>query len=127
MNGNTPYAGSPGVVGAGQPSEPVELNPEQRRLLRQAVSNIVARTRSLLPEGYAIGSELIDGANGPQATVAVQPPIGHPVSAGLTPKPEDLDDGLDEDEREEVARGLAASAALQTMNAIGDDLTPTAR
>jgi hypothetical protein len=105
----------------------VELNPEERRLLREAVSNIVAQTRSLLPEGYAIGSELSDSAGGPQATVAVQPPIGHPVSAGLTPKPEDLDEGLDEAEREEVARGLAASAALQTMNAIGDDLTPTAR
>jgi hypothetical protein len=127
MNGNTPYAGSPGVVGAGQPSEPVELSPEQRRLLRQAVSNIVTRTRSLLPEGYAIGSELTDGANGPQARVAVQPPIGHPVSAGLTPDPDDLDGGLDEAEREEVARGLAASAALQTMNAVGDDIQPTAR
>lgn len=127
MNGNTPYAGSPGVVGAGQPSEPVELNPEQRRLLRQAVSNIVTRTRSLLPEGYAIGSELTDGANGPQARVAVQPPIGHPVSAGLTPDPDDLEGGLDEAEREEVARGLAASAALQTMNAVGDDIQPTAR
>lgn len=127
MNGNTPYAGSPGVVGAGQPSDPVELSTEERRHLREAMSNIVARTRSLLPEGYAIGSELIDSAEGPQATVAVQPPIGHPVSAGLSPKPEDLDDGLDEAEREEVARGLAASAALQTMNAVGDDLTPTAR
>jgi hypothetical protein len=127
MNGNNPYAGSPGVVDAGQPSDPVELTPDQRRLLRQAVAGIVARTQSYLPEGYAIGSELSKGANGPQATVAIQPPIGHPVSAGLTPDPDDLEGGLDEDEREEVARGLAASAVLQVMDAIGDDLTPTAR
>lgn len=127
MNGNTPYAGSPGVVGAGQPSESVELSPDQRSLLRQAVSNIVARTRSMLPEGYAIGSELSDGSGGPQATVAVQPPVGHPVSAGLTPHPDDLDGGLDEAERQEVACGLAASAALQAMTAVGTDITPTAR
>lgn len=127
MNGNTPYAGSPGVVGAGQPSDPIELSPEERQLLRQALASIVSQTQSYLPEGYAVGSELSDGANGPEATVAIQPPVGHPVSAGLTPSPEDLEGGLDEADREEVARGLAASAALQVMNAIGDDITPTAR
>ncbi|MFB6097248.1 MAG: DUF5811 family protein [Haloferacaceae archaeon] len=127
MNGNTPYAGSPGVVGAGQPSDPVELSPEERELLREALASIVARTESYLPEGYAVGSELSDGANGPEATVAIQPPVGHPVSAGLTPTPEDLQNGLDQEERDEVARGLAASAALQVMTALGDDITPTAR
>jgi hypothetical protein len=128
MNGNNPYAGAPGVVDAGQ-SEPTagDVSPEQRELLRTAVSAIVARTRTYLPEGYTVGSELSYGQNGPEATVAVHPPVGRPVSAGFQPDVEDLEAGLDDDDREEVARGLAASAALQVMNAVGTDLTPTAR
>ena len=127
MNGNNPYAGSPGVVEAGQPSRTVELTPEQVQSLRRAVAGIVTRTEGYLPDGYAVGSELSYGQNGPQATVAVRPPAGSPVSAGLTPDPEDLDAGLDSDDRDEVARGLAASAAMQVMAAVGDGITPTAR
>ncbi|WP_233516944.1 DUF5811 family protein, partial [Haloferax sp. Atlit-6N] len=32
-----------------------------------------------------------------------------------------------DEDGDEVARGLAASAALQVMNTVGDGLTPTAR
>jgi hypothetical protein len=127
MNGNNPFAGAPGAVGAGQPERVAELTPDQRRTLRRAVAGIVAQTRSYLPDSYAVGSEVSHGVNGPQATVAVHPPVGHPVSAGFTPDFDDLDAGLDEEDRREVARGLAASAALQVMNAVGDDVTPTGR
>lgn len=127
MNGNNPYAGAPGVVGAGQPSTDIELTAEQKHTLRLAVAGIVSRTRSYLPEGYIVGSELSYGANGPQATVAVQPPAGHPVSAGFTPDVDDLEAGLDEADRDEVAQGLAASAAIQMMHAVGDDPAPAAR
>lgn len=127
MNGNNPYAGAPGVTEAGQPSKDVELTPDQRRMLRRAVAGIVAQTRTYLPDSYAIGSELSYGSNGPQATVAVHPPAGHPVSAGFTPDLDDLESGLDADDRREVARGLAASAALQVMNAVGDGVAQTAR
>jgi hypothetical protein len=128
MNGNNPYAGAPGVVGAGQPSQDVELSPEQLHALRRAVAGIVAETRTYLPDGYAIGSQLSQGADGPMATVAVEPPVGHAVSAGFSPDLEDLDTGLSDADREEVARGLAASAALQVMTAVGDDeFVPTAR
>lgn len=126
MNGNNPYAGQPGTVDAGRPVE-ADLTPEQKRGLRRAVADIVAETESYLPDGYAVGSEVTYGANGPQATVAVRPPAGHPVSAGLTPDPDDLESGLDDADRTEVARGLAASAAFQTMAAVGDDIEPTAR
>jgi hypothetical protein len=127
MNGNNPYAGAPGVVEAGQSSAEPDLSAEQVRSLRRAVAGIVARTDSYLPEGYAVGSEVSYGSSGPQATVAVHPPAGHPVSAGFTPDLDDLEAGLDEEDRDEVARGLAASAAMQVMNAVGDDLTPTGR
>ncbi|WP_435124201.1 DUF5811 family protein [Halobaculum sp. D14] len=126
MNGNNPYAGAPGVVEAGRP-EDVDLSTEQKESLRRAVAGIVTRTESYLPEGYAVGSELSYGANGPQATVAVRPPVGHPVSAGFSPELDDLEAGLDDDDRTEVAQGLAASAAAQVMEAVGDDLEPTAR
>ncbi|MFC4359617.1 DUF5811 family protein [Halobium salinum] len=127
MNGNNPYAGAPGVVDAGRPAQDVELSRDQKLALRRAVAGIVAETESYLPEGYAVGSELSYGVNGPTATVAVQPPAGHPVSAGFSPDPDDLDAGLDAEDRTEVARGLAASAALQVMNVVGDSVTPTAR
>ncbi|WP_248898116.1 DUF5811 family protein [Haloplanus halobius] len=127
MNGNTPYGGAPGVVDAGKPSTDVELTQDQRQALQRAVSGIVSRTRSYLPDSYTVGSELSYGSNGPTATVAVRPPAGHPVSAGFTPDLDDLESGLEADERDEVARGLAASAALQVMDAVGDGITPTAR
>jgi hypothetical protein len=127
MNGNNPYAGAPGVVDAGQPTQDVELSRDQKLALRRAVAGIVSQTESYLPDGYAVGSELSYGTNGPTATVAVQPPAGNPVSAGFSPDPDDLETGLDEADRDEVARGLAASAAVQVMNVVGDGVTPTAR
>jgi hypothetical protein len=127
MNGNTPYGGAPGVAEAGQPSTDIDLTRNQRRALRRAVAGIVSRTRSYLPDSYAVGSELSYGSSGPTATVAVRPPAGHPVSAGFTPDLDDIETGLPDAERDEVARGLAASAALQVMDAVGDGVTPTAR
>ncbi|MFC5280002.1 DUF5811 family protein [Halorubrum rubrum] len=125
MNGNNPYAGPPGVTDAGSPA-PVDLSPEQERRLRRTVAGIVSRTESYLPDGYAVGSELSVGTDGPQATVAVNPPAGHPVTAGFTPDLDELEAGIAESDADEVARGLAASAAIQVMDAIGD-VTPTAK
>ncbi len=125
MNGNNPYAGPPGVTDAGEPAS-VDLSPEQERQLRRTVAGIVARTESYLPNSYAVGSELSVGAEGPQATVAVNPPAGHPVSAGFAPDADELEAGIADSDADEVARGLAASAAMQVMNAVGD-VTPTAR
>jgi len=128
MNGNNPYAGAPGVVEAGQPTADADVAPEDVRTLRRAVAGIVTRTRTYLPDSYAVGSELSTGSDGPEATVAVRPPAGHAVSAGLSPDPENPDTGIAAEDREEVARGLAAGAALQVMNAVGvEDVTPTAK
>lgn len=130
MNGNTPYAGTPGVAEAGHRAnaDVPELSPEQKQSLRNSVAAIAARTRDFLPDEYVVGSQVSDDSNGPQAHVAVQPPVGHPVSAGFQPNAEDFDgDDLIAHEESEVARGLAASAALQVKQAMGDDITPTAR
>ncbi|MWV64787.1 hypothetical protein GRS48_08120 [Halorubrum sp. JWXQ-INN 858] len=125
MNGNNPYAGPPGVTDAGEPAA-VDLTPDQERRLRRTVAGIVTRTESYLPDSYVVGSELSVGAEGAQATVAVNPPAGHPVSAGFTPDADELDAGIADADADEVARGLAASAAVQVMNAVGD-VTPTAK
>lgn len=132
MNGNTPYAGLPGVTQAGvrATADVPELTGEQRRTLRRDVSRIAARTREFLPDEYVVDAEISTGIAGPQVTVAVQPPIGHPVSAGFSPSLEDVEDPeelIGETECDEVARGLAASAALQVKLAVGDDVTPTAQ
>lgn len=125
MNGN--YTGSGGQpVGGGHTPTVDELSAGQKDALRHAVAGIVAETESYLPEGYQVGSELAT-ASGATATVAVDPPAGHPVTAGYSPDPDELDGGLDVETQREVAQGLAASAVMQVMNAVGDGITPTGR
>lgn len=121
MHGNSPYSGT-------EPSKP-DLTVTQRRALMDSISRIAARTRKYLPDEYVVGSEISSGTEGVQVTVAVRPPAGNPVSAGFTPEFDDVtdDDLIPNDDREEVARGLAASAALQVKAALGDDVPQTAR
>ncbi|ELY92816.1 hypothetical protein C483_06702 [Natrialba hulunbeirensis JCM 10989] len=130
MNGNTPYAGLPGETAAGQraAADVPDLSSSQKRLLHRDVSRIAARTREFLPSEYAVDADVSTGATGPQVTVAVRPPVGHAVSAGFTPDLEDVsEEVITSDERDEVARGLAASAALQVKQAVSDAMTPTAK
>ncbi len=124
MNGNYPGSGRE-VAAGGIGTADIELSGGQKQALRHAVAEIVAETESYLPEGYQVGSELQYA--GPTATVAVNPPAGHPVTAGYEPDLDDLEAGLDPETQREVAQGLAASAVIQVMNAVGDGITPTAR
>jgi hypothetical protein len=125
MNGNNPYAGRPGSVGAGQrnPADELELTDDQRRVLREHLSAIADHTRELLPGEFSVAAELRRGMTGPEATVAVRPPVGHPVSAGFAPEEADLDaDEIPLEDVQEVAHGLAATAALQVKEAMsGED------
>ena len=131
MNGNTPYAGTPGITQAGKraTADLPELTAEQKRALRRDVASIAARTRQFLPDEYVVDADVSRGAGGPRATVAVQPPVGHPVSAGFSPEDDDFESDplIDAEDQSEVARGLAASAALQVKQAVQDDVKPTAR
>jgi len=117
MYGNAPFAGAD----AESP-----LSPADRRRLRQDLANVAARTRDLLPDDFAVGTELAHGSDGPHATVAVQPPVGSVVSAGYSPE-DDTEATISEEDRVELARGLAASAALQMKQAMGEDTSPTAQ
>lgn len=101
----------------------VELTASQRRTVRQDLASVAARTRNLLPGEFVVGSELRQGTEGPRATVAVRPPVGSVVSADY----ELEDSGVVDTDRDELARGLAASAALQVKQAMPDDPTPTAK
>ncbi len=104
-------------------NSPLELTASQRRTVRQDLASVATRTRNLLPGEFVVGSELRQGAEGPRATVAVRPPVGSVVSADY-----ELDgDGVVDTDRDELARGLAASAALQVKRAMPDDPTPTAK
>lgn len=105
-----------------------ELTSTQRRQLRAGLASIAARTREFLPDEYIVGSEIANSRAGVRATVAVQPPAGNPVSAGFEPDfSADTEEPIPAEDREEVARGLAASAAMQVKQAIGDDVEQTAR
>lgn len=105
-------------------SPAAELSSAQREHLRQELSSVAARTRELLPGEFVVGSELGTDANGPRATIAVRPPVGTAVSATC---PVEADTDIDEQEREDIAVGLAASAALQVKNAMNGAPRPTAR
>lgn len=118
MYGNSPFSG--------HAESSVELTPEERRSLRSDLSRVAAKTRELLPGEFVVGAELSTGANGPEAMIAVQPPVGSPVSAGYVPEP-DADLRIDDQECADLAQGLAASAALQVKQAMGEDDTPTAQ
>lgn len=99
MHGNTPHAGSTDV----------DVTPEHRRALRRELADIAKSTRALLPDDFVVGAEISDGSNGLRATVAVQPPVGHVVSAGFAP------DG--DADATALARDLAAGAVLEAKHA----------
>ena len=101
-----------------------ELSADQRKTLRRDLTSVATRTRELLPDEFVVGSEISQGTNGPQATVAVRPPIGSVVSADYTP--EDVV-AIDERERNDIAMGLAASAAYEVKQSMPDDPSPTAQ
>lgn len=115
MYGNSPI---------GEEATGDELTPEQRRNLREGLSSVASRTRELLPGEFVVGSEITHSTSGPRATIAVQPPVGHVVSADYTP---DNDVAISPEEREDIATELAASAALQVKDAMGESDRPTAK
>jgi len=117
MYGNSPLGGE---------TENVTLTREQRQTLRSDLASVAARTRELLPGEFVVGSEVSDGETGPRATIAVQPPVGSVVSADYRPEePESAT--ISAEERDDLAQGIAASAALQVKQVIGEDHSPTAQ
>lgn len=117
MYGNSPLGGDE--------SASTELSPAERKALRRDLSSVAARTRELLPGDFVVGSELSQSPSGPQARIAVQPPIGAAVSAGYAP--DESNHRIDDEEREDLATGLAASAALQVKQAYPADDAPPAQ
>ena len=103
MHGNTPYAGAPAAD--------AELTPERRRTLRQDLVDVAASTRELLSDEFVVGGEISDDDGGLQATIAVRPPAGSTVSAGIGDGDSDI---------ESLARDLAAGAVLEAKHAARD-------
>ena len=101
MHGNTPHAGPE--------DEPVELEPEERRALQSDLDAVTSEARALLPDGYLVGGEIVEGIDGPAGTVAVRPPVGAVVSVDLS----------GEATTGELARHLVAAAALETKRNSG--------
>jgi hypothetical protein len=128
MNWNDSYAETETTEGWGDGTDGSTV---ENRTLRSNAKTVAAQVRHLLPAEYDVTGDVTDGTNGPQAVVAIRPPIGPAVTAGFGIDEYESDDGPDsaipDDERNEVASGLAARAALQVKQAIGDGLTPVAR
>lgn len=105
MHGNTPYAGS---------TDGAEVSTERRRALRRELVDVATSTRDLLSDEFVVGGEIADADGALRATVAVQPPVGSVVSAGVGAA-----DGGTEDV-ESVARDLAAGAVREARRAGGE-------
>ena len=116
MYGNTQF---------GADVEEVSLTADQRQTLRSDLTHVATGLREVLPDDFAVGSEITSGTNGPRATIAVQPPLGSVVSAGYSPTPEKV--SITDAEHDDLVHGLAASAALQVKQAMTDDAAPTAQ
>ncbi|MFO7925224.1 MAG: DUF5811 family protein [Halobacteriota archaeon] len=107
MHGNTPYAGSPTAD-----SKPT---PERRRTLRRELASVAASTRELLSDEFIVGGEISDGDDGSlRATIAVRPPVGSVISAGIDP------DATDDADVDTLARDLAAGAVFEAKHAARD-------
>lgn len=104
MHGNTPHGGAP--------TSGVEPTAEHRRTLREDLASVAASTRELLSDEFVVGGEISDNDGGLQATIAVQPPAGSVVSAGLET---DTGDSIDS-----LAVDLAAGAVLEAKHAARD-------
>jgi len=118
--GNDMYGNAPFGVEADEES----LTREQRESLRDDLTTIAARTRKLLTGEYVVGAQISEGAGGPRGRIAVQSPRGGMVTADYTPEG---DVTISEEERDDLVRGLAASAALEEMRAgDGEDPAPAA-
>ena len=102
MHGNAPHAGPPDA----------EPSAERRRTLRRELVDVAASTRALLSDEFVVGGEISGGADGLRATVAVRPPAGSVVSAGVEVEAE-----ADDPTAETLARDLAAGAVLEAKRA----------
>lgn len=123
MSGETPPVEGPWPDPGGD-----EIRPGQQRALVQEVEAITAATREYLPDSFQVHSDVTAGQSGPQVALEVHPPVGPPLSAGVTPAVTEGDHAaFSPDEREELARRLAASAAVQLRQIVGDSMTPPAR
>ena len=100
MHGNAPHAGPPDA----------EPSAERRRTLRRELVDVAASTRALLSDEFVVGGEISGGADGLRATVAVRPPAGSVVSAGVEAE-------ADDPTAETLARDLAAGAVLEAKRA----------
>lgn len=106
MHGNTPHAGS-STAG-------IEPTPEHRRTLRRDLVDVAASTRELLSDEFVVGGEISDNDGSLRATIAVQPPAGSVVSAGL-----DTDEA-EKSDIESLAIDLAAGAVIEAKHAARD-------
>ena len=130
MTGNTPYAGQPTDTDAGRLRSDVPTSrPSSAGRSGGAQTSIAARTREYLPDEYVVGSQIRAGAGGPQVTVAVRRRSATPSARGSRTRrrPRGGRGTHPDEERDEVARGLAASAALQVKQALSDADVPVAR
>lgn len=126
MNWNDSYGGPNATGGRGGTNGGSDV---ENRTLRSNAKTVAAQVRHLLPTEYDVTGDVTDGTSGPQAIVAIQPPVGPAITAGfgIEEYADANGSSIPDNERDEVASGLAARAALQVKQAVGDAITPTAR
>lgn len=117
MHGNTPFGGSPTTAPAGQrsPEDIVTLTDDEKRNFKQNLHDVEVAVDRHLPNIYAVSSGLVQTPNGVQGLITVEPPVGQPIGAGITPPT--ADGGfVPVEEHTEIAQNVVATAVAVTMN-----------
>lgn len=100
MNGNTPYAGAPGTLQAGQQIQQRDFTPtiEQVIDVRHDIKRVADGIRKHLPEGFQV-STLVDShpQQGPVAQVFIIFPFGGQMGATLPLTEEMFEDTAETD------------------------------
>lgn len=89
---------------------------DTRKELRDDLSSAAIVSRELLPDGFIVGGEIVDGFDGLEAKLSIQPPVGHIVTAQFS---SDIDY-----DTTTVAHDIVANAVREAKRASGDDLPP---
>jgi len=117
MYGNTPFGGNPTTTPAGQrsPNDTVSLSDDEKHEFRRDLRSVETAIGRHLPSIYAVSSSLVQTPAGTQGLITIEPPVGQPIGAGISPP---MDDGelVAVEEHQQIAQNIVATAIAATIS-----------
>ncbi|QLH82222.1 DUF5811 family protein [Halosimplex pelagicum] len=128
MYGNTPFGGNPTTTPAGQrsPNDTISLSDEEKDKFKQDLHSVEAAIGRHLPSIYTVTSSLMQTPAGVQGLIAIEPPIGQPIGAGIAPP---MDDGelVAVEKHKQIAQDVVAAAVTAIISRTNSEPPKVAR